>query len=696
MMDASVEADWISLLKPFLLWVSPFLALVFLVLLVVFWLRARRLGRQVYDLTLEVGASSRSLRTADRDLQSLFDQSSIAVFILDHRRREILYANNTALTAFGVSDADALTSRVIQNPEAWEESSFTLLEFEALLDKVTRTGLQVFEWRLPGGEQAPEWLDCSLSFITYLGNQSVLFTGVNITARKRNDALEKFQLRAMRAIASDSPLNQSLSQLVALVERLIPRARCAVFVHDAEQRRLRWTAGSSDLPSPFQDRLDELPVAFGAAGAGTAASIRERVVARDVRSDQRWDAFRDLAEQAGVRSSWAEPVIGANGELLGCVELYHDEVWTPSEDDVDRLTAPVSLASLAIERHHWQAKLEQMIVSEQSVRRISTNLLTLDMERVDEGIVGTCATMGDFFQADRVFICQLEEASHEISISHEWCIRALARLRPETGRKFPVIPSSLGVLFRESSPQVFDEENPLPPMLEFLAERLERGADKSVILGPIFRNERLTGFLGIQKTSASQAWTPARTETVQLMASLIGAVMTRQELVNSLTFQAVHDQLTGLYNRHKLENFLKQEVARCSRYSSVFSLIIFDLDHFKSINDRFGHNEGDSVLSTVAQLVDQNVRESEVAGRWGGEEFLILLPETGTDSAIAVAERIRETIAQHRFSIPEPVTISAGVATFRAGDDPHQLVQRADAALYNAKDAGRNRVISAL
>ena len=120
--------------------------------------------------------------------------------------------------------------------------------------------------------------------------------------------------------------------------------------------------------------------------------------------------------------------------------------------------------------------------------------------------------------------------------------------------------------------------------------------------------------------------------------------------------------------------------------------MIFDLDHFKSINDRFGHNEGDAVLAGVSALMKEGIRESEIAGRWGGEEFLIILPETTLDCALPVADRLRSSIESHRFSIPERVTISVGVAAFHPGDTPHQIIQRADAALYSAKESGRNCV----
>lgn len=155
---------------------------------------------------------------------------------------------------------------------------------------------------------------------------------------------------------------------------------------------------------------------------------------------------------------------------------------------------------------------------------------------------------------------------------------------------------------------------------------------------------------------------------------------------------AITDGLTGITNRQELGRLLENEMARAARYASPLTLIMYDLDHFKHINDRFGHNTGDDVLKTVAGLVDDNLRGIDLHGRWGGEEFMVLLPQTGLDAARKVAEKLRHTIADHRFEGPGSITASFGVAQLAPGEDARQLAQRVDEALYRAKALGRNRV----
>ena len=156
------------------------------------------------------------------------------------------------------------------------------------------------------------------------------------------------------------------------------------------------------------------------------------------------------------------------------------------------------------------------------------------------------------------------------------------------------------------------------------------------------------------------------------------------------------DRLTGLYNRGHWEEMLRLDYARHRRYDSQAALVMFDIDHFKAINDTYGHQVGDSVIQEVADLIRENLRDSDVAGRYGGEEFVVLLPDTDKRGALTFAERLRYAVEsrevlheQHRIRF----TISLGVADLSVPTSSHaQLIEWADSALYASKAGGRNRV----
>ena len=170
-------------------------------------------------------------------------------------------------------------------------------------------------------------------------------------------------------------------------------------------------------------------------------------------------------------------------------------------------------------------------------------------------------------------------------------------------------------------------------------------------------------------------------------------------LRESLHHAAFRDSLTQLYNRRYVFNVLRDELKKFRRYAEPFSVMLIDADHFKRINDRFGHPAGDAALQAIAEVCNESVRETDVVGRFGGEEFIVLLPHTRASDAVIVAERIRTAMMEtglywqgHRLN----VRLSLGIA--EAGlhaDDFDELIAAADQALYAAKKGGRNRTVIA-
>ncbi|MBK6295805.1 MAG: diguanylate cyclase [Rhodoferax sp.] len=158
---------------------------------------------------------------------------------------------------------------------------------------------------------------------------------------------------------------------------------------------------------------------------------------------------------------------------------------------------------------------------------------------------------------------------------------------------------------------------------------------------------------------------------------------------------AVTDQLTGLFNRLRLDQTLEQERVRSERYGTHFCVLLLDVDHFKSVNDRYGHQMGDQVLTGIARLLGEHTREVDVVGRWGGEEFLIICTET-LEPAMQLAEKLRRAVQSHVFALVGQKSASIGVAMFRAGEAVSDTLARADGALYRAKESGRNRVVAEL
>jgi diguanylate cyclase (GGDEF)-like protein len=157
---------------------------------------------------------------------------------------------------------------------------------------------------------------------------------------------------------------------------------------------------------------------------------------------------------------------------------------------------------------------------------------------------------------------------------------------------------------------------------------------------------------------------------------------------------AMTDTLTQVDNRRQLEKHLNEEVKRADRHRLPLAVIMFDIDNFKRINDRFGHNTGDEVLVKTAQIIKDSLRSSDHFGRWGGDEFLCVATNTNEDTANQLAERLRNELEQAKICEGIPCTGSFGVTRFTRGDTPDGLVRRADMGLFRAKNNGRNQVVT--
>jgi diguanylate cyclase (GGDEF)-like protein len=164
--------------------------------------------------------------------------------------------------------------------------------------------------------------------------------------------------------------------------------------------------------------------------------------------------------------------------------------------------------------------------------------------------------------------------------------------------------------------------------------------------------------------------------------------------ITRLNELATQDILTGLANRFQFDKALQHSIHMSSRYGRVFSLILVDVDHFKEVNDRYGHLVGDEVLKELAHLLSESVRKSDIVARWGGEELVVLLPDSELSSAAKLAEMLRKRIEEHEFAPLDRLTCSFGVVQWHIGETSDSLLHRVDEKLYAAKEEGRNRVVS--
>ncbi len=258
-------------------------------------------------------------------------------------------------------------------------------------------------------------------------------------------------------------------------------------------------------------------------------------------------------------------------------------------------------------------------------------------------------------------------------------------------------------LFPMLGPFQANRHSGLFPQLRRAASRLG-----SVALLPMVRYGKLIGSLNIGSDNHERFVKGMRADILEHFAAIVAICLENAVNLERLKRQGLTDTLTAVNNRRFFDQRLSEEVAAARRNLRPLSCMLLDIDHFKRVNDTYGHQMGDQVLREIATVIRTQLRGGDVLSRYGGEEFSVLLSQTGAEGALEIAERVRHSIDAYRFTLPPnaqgsvqfAVTISIGVATFNPEHDPHAvkmngnvLLGHADRALYDAKARGRNRVV---
>jgi diguanylate cyclase (GGDEF)-like protein len=248
-------------------------------------------------------------------------------------------------------------------------------------------------------------------------------------------------------------------------------------------------------------------------------------------------------------------------------------------------------------------------------------------------------------------------------------------------------------LEKETSPLDLKQIDGIPEFKGLWQVEKEKLATSNLeLLCPIKSRGRLIGILALGRKWSGGLYSHEDIGLVMSLAGQAGIMIENAQLYTQATIRANTDGLTGLYNHRHFHESLEQEIARGTRFGTVFSVVMLDIDLFKAYNDVYGHLAGDQILRRIGELIKSSIRKLDIPFRYGGEEFTVILPEARLDNAYKIAERIRRAIESKASSKAMPVTVSLGVASWPVdGVTREEIIGCADAALYRAKQTGRNR-----
>jgi len=375
-----------------------------------------------------------------------------------------------------------------------------------------------------------------------------------------------------------------------------------------------------------------------------------------------------------------------------------DGIPFPTEILMSRIDLPEGPVLQALVRDNTERKANERALRRQAegealVQAISADLLGASINDLDDTLQHALSRLGGFIGADRAYLFQLTDNGTRMSNTHEWCAEELSpRIQDLQDLSTADFPELLRRLHR-------DQVDTIPRVRDLpkgtFRRYLQDGGIQSLLEVPFFVGDELAGFLGFDSVSRERTWTGLEEHMLRIAANSLANALARQRLELQLAHQATHDPLTELLNRRAFEEILQTEASRAERYAEPLALVMLDIDHFKAVNDTYGHGTGDRLLVALTGLVAGRLRGADTMARWGGEEFMIILPRTDRTGARELAEDLRRAVAQADFPVPDRITVSLGVEAHQKGDGLKDLTKRVDDALYAAKMGGRNRVVVA-
>jgi diguanylate cyclase (GGDEF)-like protein/PAS domain S-box-containing protein len=461
---------------------------------------------------------------------------------------------------------------------------------------------------------------------------------VEITDRKQAESLEKSRNHILELITKGEPLPVILNAIVKVIEQNNPAMLCSVLLLDDTGTHLL-SGAASRLPNFYNEAIHGLEIGEGVGSCGTAAFMNQRVIVDDIQTHPYWVNYKELARKAGLGSCWSEPIRSTKGKVLGTFAIYHRNINHPTEAHLAVIEQTANMASIAIEKKQAEEKL-----------RRAASVFT----HTHEGIIITDGS-GSITEVNDAFCSITGYAPKDVIGEH---------------------------------PRIFRSDRQSP---EFYAEIGDTLLTQGYWHGEVW-NCRKNGEIYLERLTISAE--NNADGLLQHYISLITDITLMKEHHTQLKRMAHTDALTNLPNRVLLTDRLNQSMVQCQRRNQSLAVAFMDLDGFKVVNDRHGHNVGDELLIKVAQRMKEALREGDTLARIGGDEFIAVMVDLeNIEDSKPVLKRLLKAASDPVYLGEAVMQVSAsiGVSFYPQNQaDADLLVRHADHAMYIAKQAGKN------
>lgn len=475
---------------------------------------------------------------------------------------------------------------------------------------------------------------------------------------------------AGQALLSTFDLDEVLQRILAIARDYFHLQNVAILLLDPEAQQLfvRSQIG-------WDEGADQLRLELGKGLTGMAALKKQPIYAPDVSKDVNY-----FCSTQATRSELAIPLM-VRDEVVGVLDCQSDRESYFDNETIELLTLFSTQASMALQNAKLYSLEQQRARQLEAINDIAQqSTAVLDLEQLASRV---CCLIQQAFQVSHVSLLLREEGDLVLRAHH-------GTLTPQItdGGRFSTSREPWSQILVTGSTMI--EKEFTGSECRYLAESASRMCIPLVSFG------QTLGVL-VLDSSKPNAFRAAELRSLESVADICATSIQNAHYVERVKQLAYLDGLTGIFNRRFFELRIMEEIERARRYGNGMAVIMADIDHFKLLNDEFGHLLGDEVLRQVSSLFHQQLRKIDVVCRYGGEEFGILLTQTSVQHAMSVADKLRKIVESWQFpGVPRTVTISAGVAAYpEHGTTRDELVRAADTGLYGAKQDGRNKVWAA-
>jgi diguanylate cyclase (GGDEF)-like protein len=473
---------------------------------------------------------------------------------------------------------------------------------------------------------------------------------------------------ASQAILSTFELDEVLRQILAIVRDYFHLQNASIFLLDKEAHDLVVKSSIGWGPGRESTRI---PVGKGLNG--TAAMEKRPIYAPDVSKDPRY-----ICGCSKTRSELSIPLM-VGEDVIGVLDCQSEILGHFDAETIDLLTLFSTQASIAVQNARLYSS-ERKRAQQLEVMNTIAQQMTVVME-IPELLAKVCSLTRQAFSIDHVAV-MLKEDNDVVLRAHHGDLTLV--VPPDVAK--PAYQGWWGAALNSEKTLINNDVQPGAGDAFFQETR-------SRMCIPLISFGQKLGVLALASAKPG-AFQEADRKSLESVADMCATAIQNAHHVERVRQLAYIDGLTGIFNRRFFELRIGEEIERAKRFHSTLAVVMIDIDHFKRLNDEFGHLLGDEVLRQVSSIFSQHLRKIDVVCRYGGEEFVIVLAQADADTAMRVAQKLRNLVAEWQFpGVPRPVYISAGVATFpENGSERDHLVKAADNALYTAKQTGRNRV----